>query len=101
MTIRFMEFVTKDSNLGELAAKFPQAARVLTEYGLHCIGCFASSWDSVEAGARLHGMDDAEIEEMVARANEAIELHPEETITENAISNDEVQMINYGSARPQ
>ena len=84
-----MEFVTKDSNLGELAAQYPEAARVLTEYGLHCIGCFASAFDTVEAGAKLHGMSDGEIDEMLVRANGEIERHQEETVVEGIITNDQ------------
>jgi hybrid cluster-associated redox disulfide protein len=64
--------VTKDMNLGELVAKYPEAAEVILDYGLHCVGCFASSFDTIEAGAKVHGLNDEEIEEMVDRINEVI-----------------------------
>lgn len=60
--------ITKETNLGELAMEYPQLAEVLTEdYGLHCVGCFASSFDTIETGAQVHGMTEIEIDAMVAR----------------------------------
>lgn len=73
-------YVAKDSNLGEIAGKYPQAARIFTEYGLHCVGCFASAFDTVEAGASIHGMSTEEIEDMIKQANDEIERNPNETI---------------------
>src|SRR3990167_7959184 len=57
--------VTRDMNLGEIAARWPAARTILLDYGLHCVGCFASSFDTLEAGAKVHGMSEEEIEEMV------------------------------------
>ena len=66
--------VTKDSNLGMLIFEHPEVAEVLLDYGLHCVGCAASGFDSVEAGAKIHGYDDKEIQEMLSRVNEVIEF---------------------------
>lgn len=64
--------ITKDMNLGEVAYKFPESAEVLLDYGLHCVGCFASSFDTIEVGAKVHGMSDEEVAEMIERINEVI-----------------------------
>ncbi len=64
--------VTRDTNLGELVKSYPQAAAILLEYGLHCVGCFANTYDTVEMGARVHGMTDEEVDEMIGRVNDAI-----------------------------
>jgi hybrid cluster-associated redox disulfide protein len=45
---------------------------ILLDYGLHCVGCFASSFDTLEAGAMIHGILEEELEEMVTRINEVI-----------------------------
>jgi hybrid cluster-associated redox disulfide protein len=66
--------VTKDSNLAEVVYKNPEAAEVLIDYGLHCVGCAASSYDTVEAGAKVHGLSDKEIDEMIERVNEVIKF---------------------------
>ncbi len=66
------EYVTKEANLGDVVSLYPIAADVLLEYGLHCVGCFAAGFDTLESGARLHGMTDAEIDEMIHRVNASI-----------------------------
>ena len=65
--------ITKDTNLADLIFKYPETAEILLDYGLHCVGCVASSFDSVEAGAKIHGYSDKEVSEMVVRINEGIE----------------------------
>jgi hybrid cluster-associated redox disulfide protein len=63
---------TKQTNLAELVYKYPDTAEVIMDYGLHCIGCIASSFDTIEAGAKVHGMSDEELDEMIERINEVI-----------------------------
>lgn len=64
--------ITKEMNLGEVVFKYPEAAEVLTDYGLSCVGCFASSFDTIEQGAKIHQLSDEEMQEMIDRINEAI-----------------------------
>ena len=65
--------ITRDMNLGEVVFKYPEAAEVLTDYGLSCVGCFASSFDTIEQGAKIHQLSDEELEEMIERINEVIQ----------------------------
>lgn len=64
--------VDRSTNLGHLAAVSPAAAVILTDWGLHCVGCMASAYDTVETGAKLHGMTDDEINRMIAEVNEVL-----------------------------
>jgi len=65
--------ISKNTNLGELIQTYPELAQVLIEdYGLHCAGCYAAAFDSLEQGAAIHGMSEKQIEEMVIRLNEII-----------------------------
>ncbi|MDO8581314.1 MAG: DUF1858 domain-containing protein [bacterium] len=66
------QLVTKDMLLGSVVADYPEAAEVMLEYGLHCVGCFANMYDTVEIGAKVHGMTDEEIEKMLKDVNERI-----------------------------
>jgi hybrid cluster-associated redox disulfide protein len=68
------EKITKDSNLAEVIYKHPESEEVLVDYGLHCVGCIASAFDTIEAGAKVHGLSDKEIQEMVERINEVIKF---------------------------
>ena len=66
-------YITRDMLLGEVVAKHPNAAFVFMQYGLHCVGCVISEYETVEQGCRAHGIPDEVIDEMVADANLFIE----------------------------
>ena len=68
--------ITKDMNLAEVIFKWPATAEVFIAHGLHCVGCAAAGFDTIERGAKVHGLSDEEIAEMVARASEVV-LHDE------------------------
>jgi len=64
--------VDKSMILGDIVKKYPKAAVIMMEYGLHCIGCHVASWESIEQGASGHGLDSDEIDRMVDDINKAI-----------------------------
>lgn len=68
------EKVLRSSNLGEVVFMYPKTTEVLLDWGLHCVGCGAMHYDTIEAGARIHGYKDEEIDELVIRINEVIEF---------------------------
>jgi len=83
--------ITKDTTIGEIVEKYPQAIETLMSYGVHCVGCHVSPFESLEAGFKGHGIDDATIEEAVKKLNEIIESSPsvqesdnQEVTSENA-----------------
>jgi iron-sulfur cluster insertion protein len=61
--------VARDMPIGAVIKQFPQVAEVFLQYGLHCVGCHVSYWETIEEGARGHGMSDEEIDMMVRDAN--------------------------------
>ena len=65
--------ITKDMLLGSVVAEYPEAAEVMLAYGLHCVGCFANAYDTVEIGAKVHGMSDEDITKMLDDVNNRIE----------------------------
>ncbi|MCX6816654.1 MAG: DUF1858 domain-containing protein [Candidatus Beckwithbacteria bacterium] len=65
--------ITKTTNLGELTGAYPELTEVLMDdYGLHCVGCMAAAFETLEEGARAHGFDNKEVEKMVKKLNEII-----------------------------
>lgn len=66
--------ITKDTNLAVILMDHPGTAEILLDYGLHCVGCFANSFDTLEGGAKIHGFTDGELQEIVERLNEFIEF---------------------------
>lgn len=62
------KMITRKTNIGQLIEKHPQLAQILVQdYGLHCAGCCAAAFDTLESGAQAHGMSDKEIDEMVKK----------------------------------
>src|SRR5690606_2312184 len=57
----------------EIFSRFPQKsqqlAAELSRTGLNCVGCQASTWETLEAGMLGHGFSEEEIEALVARLN--------------------------------
>ena len=64
------QLITRDMPIGDVVKQYPQSAAIFTEYGLHCVGCHVAYWETLEQGARGHGMDDETINKMVEDANE-------------------------------
>lgn len=61
--------IDKDTNIAELIETDPEMNDVLYEYGLYCGGCAAAGFDTLEAGAKTHGLEDDEIEELIGELN--------------------------------
>ncbi|MDR0949064.1 MAG: DUF1858 domain-containing protein [Lachnospiraceae bacterium] len=52
-----MAEITKDMTIGEILRTNPNAASVLMEAGMHCLGCPSAQGESLEDAALVHGMD--------------------------------------------
>lgn len=49
--------IKKDMSIMEIVSKYPDTADVFMNHGLHCIGCAAASFETLEDGAKAHGID--------------------------------------------
>jgi len=65
--------LTKTQILMTVANESPRAAELLADYGLHCISCFFSEYDTLEMGAKVHGMSDTDVDDMVTEINTQLE----------------------------
>jgi len=63
----------KHTNIAQLLFAHPETAEVFLDFRLGCVGCPASGADTIEAGAKMHGFSDEEVEELIERINEVIE----------------------------
>ena len=48
--------IAPDSNIRELVTSFPIAEAVLEAFGLRCSGCGVNKYETLEAGAKAHGL---------------------------------------------
>ncbi len=61
--------ITRNMLIGEVIEKYPDSAFVMMNSGLHCIGCHVAVSESVEQGAKAHGMSDEDIDRMIEDMN--------------------------------
>ncbi len=84
--------IARDWTIDTIFSKHPGKAQrlsqELTNAGLACAGCHAATYETLEAGMYGHGMDDSQIDALIARLNAILaEEEPERntiTITERA-----------------
>jgi hybrid cluster-associated redox disulfide protein len=61
--------ITKKTKLNELLEKKPEAASILFEAGLSCIGCPMAMQETIEQGCLAHGMSKKQIDDLIKRLN--------------------------------
>ncbi|MBU1245494.1 MAG: DUF1858 domain-containing protein [Nanoarchaeota archaeon] len=61
--------ITKEMAIGEIVQKYPETVEIFFKFGLHCVGCHAAQYESLEQGAEMHGID---IKELLKALNASI-----------------------------
>lgn len=65
--------IHRHMTIEEILSLFPHKAQKLsleiTRAGLHCVGCQAATWETLEAGMMGHGMGEEQIERLLQRLN--------------------------------
>ena len=64
--------ITKNMILGEVTRLYPNSIEIMLEHGLHCGGCFASAFDTIEDAMKIHGLSKKDVDKMIKRINKAI-----------------------------
>jgi len=63
--------ITKDMSIVEIVQNVPEAAEILMNAGMGCLGCAAAHFENIEQGAMAHGIDiDALMDELNAVAKD-------------------------------
>ncbi|MFA6064291.1 MAG: DUF1858 domain-containing protein [archaeon] len=81
--------ITKKDTLGDIMTNYPEAAPVLAQAGLHCIGCHVSVYETLEEGCQAHGLNPKEIDQLVIEVNKKIkefESAPKVAFSQNAVT---------------
>jgi len=69
--------ISKDMTIDDVFQKYPSKAQklsqIMTNAGLHCVGCQASTFETIEQGMSGHGMSQEEITSLVKELNEILE----------------------------
>ena len=64
--------ITKKMMIEDIVTKYPSTAEIMMEAGMHCVGCAVAASESLEDGAKSHGLSDEDIDKMVEKMNEKI-----------------------------
>jgi len=64
-----MKKINKEMKIEEVIKRYPDTREVFVKFGFHCIGCAAASFESIEDGAKAHGITP---EELIEELNKAI-----------------------------
>ena len=70
--------ITKDMTLGDIISRYPKTAEIMMKRGLHCVGCHVAAFETLEQGAKAHGMSDKDIETMLKEMNDLVRNIKEE-----------------------
>ncbi len=62
--------ITKDMTIGEVVEQHPEVVDTLLGFGVHCVGCGVSVFETLEEGLMGHGMGEKEITEVVMKLND-------------------------------
>ena len=80
--------ITKDMVIGEILSlhpeKSPLLAEIMMDFGIHCVGCGAASFETLEQGVLGHGFSEDQLDNLVNSLNNAIRLEEQsqKTMTE-------------------
>ena len=65
--------ITKDMKISAVLARQPEKTRLLadimTEFGIHCVGCGAAAHETLEQGVLGHGFSKKELDTLLAQIN--------------------------------
>lgn len=65
--------ITKDMTIESIFSTFPgksqKLAQAIQAAGLNCVGCQASTWETLEAGMLGHGFTDGDVELLLGKLN--------------------------------
>ncbi|NGX39090.1 MAG: Iron-binding protein IscA [Chlamydiae bacterium] len=65
--------ISRGMTIEDIFSNFPQKAQKLaqelTNTGLHCVGCQAATWETLETGMLGHGYSEEEIDKLVISLN--------------------------------
>lgn len=68
--------IHREMTIEEILTGYPHKAQLLaqelTNAGLHCVGCQAATWETLEAGMKGHGMSDAQVDTLVIKLNDIL-----------------------------
>lgn len=60
--------ISKEMTIGEVVRNYPKSIKVLSSFGMGCVGCPSAQAETIEEACKVHGID---VQEIVKALNEA------------------------------
>ncbi|MEM3372636.1 MAG: iron-sulfur cluster assembly accessory protein [Candidatus Anstonellales archaeon] len=70
-------YITKEMTMGEIVNRYPEVVPKLMDYGIHCIGCHVSPYETLEQGLAVHGFDEETTKKIFKEINKIVEKNYE------------------------
>jgi len=61
--------ILKEMTIGEVVRNHPECIKVLSDFGMGCVGCPSAQAETIEEACKVHGMD---VEQLIKALNEAV-----------------------------
>ena len=68
--------ITKDMTIGDVVQKYPNVTDTLLQNGVHCVGCGARFFETLEMGFKGHGMSDEKVDAIIQQLNAVAKSNP-------------------------
>ncbi len=65
--------VTRTMTIGDVVQKYPALTEVLLDNGIHCVGCGAAYYETLEQGFMGHGLSTEDVDRIVKEMNEYLD----------------------------
>lgn len=73
--------IDRETLVSEIVEYYPEAIEVLMENGMHCIGCAASSMETLGEACYVHGMNPRKVTRALNRKILGGDVDPDEKLT--------------------
>jgi len=77
-----ISMITKEMIIGEVVEKYPGASGLMANFGLHCFGCHANPYETIEDGVISHGFSETELNTLLIELNTLAEQSKKNTINQ-------------------
>ncbi|MEK6823662.1 MAG: DUF1858 domain-containing protein [Nanoarchaeota archaeon] len=73
MKIQQTQKITKEMLITDILAESPEKAQLIAEimmdFGIHCIGCGAAAFETLEQGVLSHGFSEKDLNNLIKQIN--------------------------------
>ena len=94
-----MESITKDMMINDIITTHPYLTEYIMDYGVHCVGCGASAYETLEEGFMGHGMSEEEVDEIIKRLNIVVRENEKDEVKSAETGSSEIFKITSEAAK--